>query len=341
MVKAFVFLSILAVLLLSPSFSSAQNMCPNGCYLDGNVRSSETRAVVPDLRIDLVLTENPSQVVMTGHTDGGGRFTFQPLNQGFYTVVVVDPNYESSSVQVNLTLGSRSGILLFAKPVTPEAAAAPAGPSISAHELSMPPKARQSAQEGRHKLYAERDAQGSLADFEHALQLAPGYYEVLYERAMANWQLGHFTEAQDSLRKALELSNQKFGQADAALGAIFNDQQKFADAESYLHHAVELQPNSWMAQFQLGRALLGLNRLEEAEKSAMEARKLKPDHAAIYSLLANIHDKMHNQSALIADLTEYIKIDPDSPAGMKAKQWREDVQRSMAQSQPAESQPKP
>jgi tetratricopeptide (TPR) repeat protein len=229
---------------------------------------------------------------------------------------------------------------LFAKPVTPEATA-PAGPPISAHELSMPKKARQAAQEGRRKLYVEKDAQASLGEFDRALQAAPGYYEALYERGMANWQLGHFGEAEESLRKALELSDQKFGQAGVALGAIFNGQQKFADAEAYLHPAVELQPNSWMAQFQLGRTLLGLNRLEEAEKCANQARTLKPDHAGIYSLLANIHSRMHNQPALISDLTEYIKIDPNSPAGMKAKQWREDVQRSMAQSQPVESQPKP
>jgi hypothetical protein len=340
MVRPSRFLPVIAVILLFPSLSRAQAGCTPSCTLQGSVRSADTRAALPDIRVDLVLTQEPNQVVRNGHTDGGGRFSFGQLNKGYYTVIVVDPNYEPTSIQVNLTFGSRSDIVLFAKPVTPEVTA-PVGPPISAHELSMPQKARQAAQEGRRKLYVEKDAQGSIAEFDRALQAAPGYYEVLYERSMANWQLGHFADAEESLRKALELSEQKFGQADVALGAIFNDQQKFADAEAYLQHGVELQPNSWMAQFQLGRALLGLYRLEEAEKSAVEARKLKPDHAAIYSLLANIHSKMHNQPALIADLTEYIKIDPNSPAGTKAKQWRDDVQRSIAQSQPAESQPKP
>ena len=339
MLKPSRFLPAIAVLLFFPAISRAQGGCEPACSLTGSVRSADTRAALPDIRIDLVLTQEPGQIVSVGHTDGGGRFNFSQLGKGDYTVVLMDPNYEPSSVQVNL-YSSRSDIILFAKPITPEAAA-PTGPPISAHELSMPQKARQTAQEGRRKLYGDRDAQGSLPDFERAIQIAPGYYEVLYERSMANWQLGHFDEAEAGLKKALDMSDQKFGQADIALGAIFNDQQKFADAEAYLHHAVELQSNSWMAQFQLGRALLGLNRLEEAEKCANQAKTLKPDHAAIYSLLANIHSKMHNQQALVADLTEYIKIDPNSPAGIKAKQWREDVQRSLGESQPADSKPKP
>ncbi|MGH9702909.1 MAG: tetratricopeptide repeat protein [Candidatus Acidiferrales bacterium] len=340
MVKPSSFFLVMAVLFFLPAVSSAQSMCNPACSIQGTVRSSDNRSTVADIRVDLTLTQDPSQLVMMGHTDGGGNFTFQPLNAGYYTVTVADPNYETTSAQVNLTMGSRSGVLVYTKPVTPEASA-PVGPSISAHELSMPQKAREAAQAGRRKLYGDRDAQESLADFDRALQIAPGYYEVFYERSMANWQLGHFADAEAGLKKALEMSGQKFGQADVALGAILNDQQKFADAEAYLHHAVDMQSNSWMAQFQLGRALLGLNRLEEAEKSASQAKSLKPDHAAIYSLLANIHSKMHNRQALIADLTEYIKIDPDSPAGMKAKQWREDVQRSLGESQPAESKPKP
>ncbi len=339
MVRPFFLLPLLACLLSAPPASHAQ-MKGQGTQrsysLEGTVRSADSEVAVEQIRVDLMAGQELA--VATVLTDGGGRFVFREVLSGIYTVVVKDPAYQPASVRVDLTFTSRSDVILHVRKVATEKPATP-GPTVSAHELSMPEKARAAVQEGRQQLYGRKDPQGSLAEFGSAIQAAPDYYEAYYERAMANWQLGRIAVAQQDLRASIKLSGQKFGQADVALGAILTDQQKFADAEEFLRRGVELQPGSWMAQFQLGRALLGMNRLEEAQKCASHARTLRPDHPPVYRLLANIHSQMHDQPALLEDLNAYIRLDPDSPAGLKAKQMREDVLHSLAQAQPVAAAP--
>jgi hypothetical protein len=40
----------------------------------------------------------------------------------------------------------------------------------------------------------------------------------------------------------------------------------------------------------------------------------------VYRLLANIHIKMHDANGLREDLTQYIKLDPNSALGQRAQQ---------------------
>lgn len=67
------------------------------------------------------------------------------------------------------------------------------------------------------------------------------------------------------------------------------------------------------------------NRINEAEECALRARKLAPNAPVTYRLLANIHIRKRDSSELIEDLDAYIKLDPDSPAGLRAKQLRAQV----------------
>ena len=298
--------------------------------LEGTVRSADSETPLEQIRVDLMA--GPGRTAATAFTDESGRFAFYQVAAGMYTVSVTDPAYQPASESVDLTFTSRSDVILHIRKVAAEKPVAH-GQIVSAHELSMPEKARNAMQEGRQELYRKKEAQQSLAEFDRAIRAAPDYYEAYYEKAMANWQLGHTADAEKDLRSSIQLSGQKFAQADVALGAMLTDQQKFADAEGFLRRGVELQPSSWIAHFQLGRALLGLNRLEEAQKCASQARTLNPNQAAVYRLLADIHSQIHDQLALLEDLDAYLRLDPNSPAGLKAKQLREEVLHSLAQAE--------
>jgi predicted Zn-dependent protease len=80
----------------------------------------------------------------------------------------------------------------------------------------------------------------------------------------------------------------------------------------------------------LGRILLNENKVGDAEKSAQQARSLAPNAAIIYRLLSNIHLSQKNYPALVQDLDAYIKLDPDSPAGVRAKEIRKQVQENIS-----------
>ncbi len=95
--------------------------------------------------------------------------------------------------------------------------------------------------------------------------------------------------------------------------------------------------------FELARALLGLNQVDAAEKSAVEARTQKPELAQLHLVLANIHMRKRNYPALLLDIDAYLKIEPAGPMSDQARAMREKLQQGLAnaQSAPGTSSPKP
>jgi tetratricopeptide (TPR) repeat protein len=84
-----------------------------------------------------------------------------------------------------------------------------------------------------------------------------------------------------------------------------------------------------MGYYQLGKLEALGGHLDEAEKRAEQARQFAPATAIIYQLLANIHMKQKNFAALLDDIDDYLRLDPDSPAGLRAKQIRAQIQKQM------------
>jgi predicted Zn-dependent protease len=70
-------------------------------------------------------------------------------------------------------------------------------------------------------------------------------------------------------------------------------------------------------------------RVSEAQSSAERARQLAPNAPVVYRLLSNIHLLEKDYAALLQDIDEYLKLDPDSPAGVRARELREQVQQKM------------
>jgi regulator of sirC expression with transglutaminase-like and TPR domain len=58
-------------------------------------------------------------------------------------------------------------------------------------------------------------------------------------------------------------------------------------------------------------------------------------------LLSNIHLQQKDYPALLQDIDQYLKLDPDSPAGVRAKELREQVQQKMAAEHPVPATAKP
>ena len=161
-----------------------------------------------------------------------------------------------------------------------------------------------------------------LQDFQSAITAAAGYYEAYYQVGMAYVSLGKREDAETSFRKSIELSGDKYCEADVGLGTLMLDRLDFAQGEKTLRRGVELNPDYWLGQYELGRALLNQDKLAEALKSADQAKSLAPSAAIVYRLLSNIHLRQKDYPALLADIDSYVKLDPDSAAGIRAKQLR-------------------
>jgi len=203
---------------------------------------------------------------------------------------------------------------------------------VSVRELSIPRKALHDFQKGA-EILAKEDATGSLPYFQRAVAEFPGFYEAYYKMGVANLKLWRVADAEQAYRRSIELSGGQYAQSLLGLGVLLNYQEKFTEAEGVTRKGLDLDPTSWAGHYSLGWALFGLNRLEEAEKSVREALRWKTDCAEAQLLLADIHGREKDYSALLKDLDEYLKLDRDSPTSARARALRETAQRALVESQ--------
>ena len=192
-------------------------------------------------------------------------------------------------------------------------------------------------QKGVDRLYGKQDSKGSLKHFQRAVAEVPSYYEAYLQMGVAYMRLEQAAEAEQAVRKSIELSEGRYSEAHFALAQLLSNADRFAEAEPVARRGVELDGDAWQGHYELARALVGLNRLDAAEKSAQEARTRKPDFAVVYLILANIHIRKRNYPVLLQDLDGYLKLEPSGPMSDKARQMRESVQRALADPQTAQS----
>ena len=205
---------------------------------------------------------------------------------------------------------------------------------VSARELSIPRKANQAFQKGIERL-AKDDAAGSLPHFQRAVAEFATYYEAYFEIGAAELKLQNIAVAEQALRKSIELSGRQYAEPLFTLGAVLLNEGKFAESEGVIREALDLDPTSWAGHYCLGWALFAMNRLQDAEKSVREALRRKADSPEAHLLLADIHRHQKNYPALLKDLDEYLKLEPDGPVNAKVRALQEKAGRAIAESRNA------
>jgi tetratricopeptide (TPR) repeat protein len=324
---SFVFLALF--LLFSPaSFAQKTATVAGNVYFGSEYNPAKS--------VTVTLYDQEHNLIESQTTSDAGQFRFGGLRRSTYTVDIDVTGYEHFSEDVDVSMTSDKGLAVYLKPLAKKNDST-LTKTVSVHELSMPSAARDLVDSGRKKLYQEKDAQSAILDFQQALTLAPTYYEAQYQLAMAQMTLGWRADAESSFRKCLELSDNKYPEALVGLGGVLLDRGDVIEAEKFIRQGLQLSPNLWLGHYELGRALMMEKHLPDALTSAEQARTLAPSVPIVYRLLSNIHLAQKDYPALLSDLDTYISLDPDSAAGLRAKQLRDQLQ----QSNPVQKQPIP
>jgi tetratricopeptide (TPR) repeat protein len=203
---------------------------------------------------------------------------------------------------------------------------------VSVRELSIPSKARHAFDQGA-ELLVRNNAEESLPLFQRAAREFAGYYEAYYEMGVADLKLRRLPDAAQAFQESIDLSGAQYSPPLLALGAVLAYQGKYSEAEGVINKGLALDPGSWSGHYYLGWVLASLNRVEDAEKTVREAVRLKSDSAEAIRLLADIHSREKDYRSLVNDLDEYLKLDPDSPIGVRARALRGTAQRLLDESQ--------
>ncbi len=304
----------------------------------GKVVDPDNHAQLEGARVELRTITGVT--VGTVFTRAGGNFEFLNVGVGSYDLIVQQAGYHT--VSQRLDVGEAIlGLSVELHPNSDAASVTPGMPPVSARELSIPQKARESMNKGLAMIDKKSDYRGSIKQFERAIQSYPEYYEAYAEIGVAYMHTGNNPGAEQALRKAAELSKEQDAEVLSWLATLLNDSQRFADAEPIARKALELDSSSWQANAELARSLLGLIRPAEAEKTALAASKLQPENALLYLVLANVHSQLENPSALLEDLTNYLRLAPTGPVAGKAREQQKQLQDRLRDSQQSSLAPAP
>jgi Flp pilus assembly protein TadD len=290
--------------------------------ISGRVFDEQTHRTLTQVEITL----RSAGGVMQAHlvTNESGRFDFDNVAHGSYEIEARVAGFEPSSTAINVGDGETRGMTIYLKRSATDHEP-PSRSIVSAHELSMPKKARDLVYSGKQKIYFGKNLDAGLADLQSAVALAPDYYEAYYQIGMTYLQLNRREDAETNFRKSIELSKDTYGEPVIGMGTVSLDRADNEGGEKMIRRGLQLSPNFWLGYYELGRACLAENHLAEAKKAGEQARSLMPNAAIIYRLLANVHMGEKDYPALLEDIDAYLKIDPDSPAGAHAKEMREEV----------------
>lgn len=312
------------------SGSNSNTVRPPNFSVRGKVVDTQNRAQLENVRVELRTFTGVT--VGTSFTHTGGDFEFLNVGVGSYELIVQQSGYHTVSQRLDVQ-DSVYGLSIDLHPSSTTETLAPGPSSVSARELTIPRKAHDDMEKGLGLLYEKSDYQGSIKQFERAIQEYPGYYEAYTQIGIADMHARNNAIAEQMLRKALELSHETDVDALSWLSTLLNDTQRFADAEPLARKGLELDSKSWQSNAELARALLGLHRPAEAEKSALAAAQLRPDNALLYLVLANIHTQLENAPALLEDLNNYLRLAPTGPMADQARAQRKQLQDELGDSQ--------
>jgi tetratricopeptide (TPR) repeat protein len=201
--------------------------------------------------------------------------------------------------------------------------------TISARELKIPVKARHEYEKGLGSL-AKEDLAGSVSHFSKAAQAFPDYYESYYHMGVAETRLGHRDGAMQAFQRAIDLSGGRYAWAEFGIGYLLYLEGKPEEAATIIRRGLDMDESSADGYLILGMALLRLDRLDEAERSAHEALLRNPSFAQPYLVLAEANARRHKYRAQLQCLDSYLKLEPHGAECRQVRQAREVILRILA-----------
>jgi tetratricopeptide (TPR) repeat protein len=132
----------------------------------------------------------------------------------------------------------------------------------------------------------------------------------MLRRALAHHQQGQLNQAEFLYHRILQHVPDQFD-AGHLLGVVELQRQNFAGAADLIGQALRFNPTDASAHSNLGAALRGLGRADEALASYDRALALKPDYAEALNNRANVLHALGRAAEALAGYDRALAVRPD------------------------------
>jgi len=155
---------------------------------------------------------------------------------------------------------------------------------------------------------------GAVVEFKKAVEMAPQQAGTHYELGNAYWNLGDWDAASSQFQ--LELANDRHNcMAKWKLGNILLEQNGSPDqALAYTDEALSTCPTLPQARVDRARALLKLNRNQDALADLQTAVKDSPDEPTIHFLLAQVYRVLGRAQDAKLEMQTFAKLEENARA---------------------------
>lgn len=237
------------------------------------------RNSLPDIEVELL--NDFYQMSQRTRTDGAGRYQFNGLNNGRFTVRVYAFRYDlddqSQQVEINtqnIRGGEGSGYFQQDFYLLPKKGGLAESELGVVFAQDIPPDAKKNYEKAV-KDFSDKHPEEGFNELNKALELLPTYYLALYEMGKELYLLKRYEDAASYFYKSAEV-NPKSANSFYYLGYSFYNMGKDYNkaAITSLTQAYALAPASMKVLYALGKVERAEGNFENAEKYLLQAKKL-------------------------------------------------------------------
>jgi len=254
----------------------------------------------------------PDGVVGEQFTGSDGSVQFSGLSVGAFTIRASLQGYEPGEVQIDLRNSDRTlqSVDISLMPRKDKGSGAPQG-IVAASVLKVPDNAKKEFDRGSRLLNEKKDFDRSIAAFQRAIKLYPGYADAYFLMGTAQMQASAASDAEASLRTAIAL-DARFIAPHYPLALLLYAQQRYAEEKELLLEAQKLDATDWRWPFELARCLAQQSQWEGALRYGVTASGSANAPPKVHLLLADIYANSGRPHDAIAELELFAKLDPES-----------------------------
>ena len=300
----------LALLVFLLSISQGKAYQGNSFFIDGTIGDEAGR---PVFQADLILEDFGGNLQRNGSTNKEGKFSFERLREGTYTLRVTKSGFKVHSELIEMVSAPRHlRIVLSRTDQEKRQQATPSGQAVvAASTLKAPAKARKEYEQAAE---AQRRGDNATAHkhADKAIELYPEFADAYALNGIVYLQEQKPEQAEAAFEKALSIEPQ-LPDGLLGLGRLRNSQSRFADAEGYLLQAAKGSPEAWQVSCELGRTYLSLGKNAEAERYLRQARAANPSYAPVYYMFAQVLLLLDRPLEAVPEMEAYLRLSPQGP----------------------------